>query len=344
VKASSLHQPQEPPLVLGDRVYVTQRDVRAVECLDRDTGRLIWRYAASSVRRLAGVCGETAVIETADGFIGVQAENGEPRWRRDIPHLLEARLCSADPSGGTMVYARREATAGSQWRPSLVWLDVLTGRDMAVCPLPEMIGREPLLGPLVMHGQRLWLFSGDNTIELRRRFWELVPRGSLPVASRDDSALAFWLPSSANAEDLSLRSDVAARLGWALLSSRVERQTGWQAKWQNESDVVITMADAGHPARLIRHVSVPKTGSCRLVVQAGHEGGERWELEITAAGKSIFRGEVSSKTASGGWLRREADLTPLAGQTVWLSATARALDGKPARQAWAALDVKPPAK
>jgi hypothetical protein len=67
-------------------------------------------------------------------------------------------------------------------------------------------------------------------------------------------------------------------------------------------------------------------------------------LEITAAGKSIFRGEVSSKTASGGWLRREADLTPLAGQTVWLSATARALDGKPARQAWAALDVKPPAK
>ena len=69
-----------------------------------------------------------------------------------------------------------------------------------------------------------------------------------------------------------------------------------------------------------------------------HEPGERWELEITAAGKSLLRSEVSTKTASGGWLRRELDLSAFAGQIVWLSATAAALDGKPAHPAWRKLE------
>jgi outer membrane protein assembly factor BamB len=347
VSSASLAQPQEPPLVLGDRVFVTQRDVRAVECLDRHTGRLIWRYTSVNAHRLAGVAGDTVVIETTggttSGFVGLHAQTGEPRWHRGIEHLLEARLCGAEEAGGArLIYARRQQTSGNQWRPSLVWLDVETGRDLAVRHLLELTSREPLLGPLVVHGKRIWLFSGENPLDARRRIWELVPPGAPlapPEGMPEDSTLAFWLPDSPGPEDSSLRTDVAAGLGWTLLSSRSDRQTGWQAKWQNKPDVVITLAEPASSVRMLRRVSVPKTGSCRLVIQVGCDGGERYALEVTAAGKAIFSGEVFAKTAPGGWLRREVDLTSFAGQTVWLSATARALDGKPAHPAWAVLDV-----
>ncbi len=335
IAASSLAQPQEPPLVVGDRVYVTQRDVRTVQCLDLGTGRLHWRHVSPDVRRVAGVSGETAAIETADGFVGLNAATGDVLWHRDVEHVLEARLCgAADGAAGELIYARRDAIFGGQSRPSLVWLDLRSGRDVAVLPLPELAGREAVLGPLVVQGNRTWLFSGEHTQDTKRRIWELVPRGPRFAMTNDEEALRFYLPDSPSAADRGLRGDVATAIGWTLLASSGDQRTLWQTKWQNEPDVALTLAMPGRPVRLLRQVAVPGKGPAKLAIQVGHEPGERWELEIAAAGKSLLRCEVSPKTASGGWLRREIDLAALAGQTVWLSATAGALDGKPAHPAW----------
>jgi hypothetical protein len=279
-----------------------------------------------------------AVIETADGFVGLNATDGDVLWHRDVDNLLEARLCGAngatDGMAGQFIYARRDALAGGQSRPVLVWLDLRTGRDVAVCPLPELMGREAVVGPLVVKGDRTWLFSGEHTQDTRRRIAEVVPRGERLSEINEETALLFYLPDLPGSADAALRSDVAAAIGWTLLASQSDQRTAWQPKWQNEPDVALTLATPGRPVRLLRQVAVPAKGPARLAIQVGHEPGERWELEIAAAGKSLLRSEVSAKTASGGWLRREIDLAAFAGQTVWLSASAGALDGKPAHPAW----------
>jgi outer membrane protein assembly factor BamB len=339
VAASSLAQPQEAPLVIGDRVYVSQRDVRSIECLDLHTGRLHWRYVSPDVRRVAGISGEIAVVETAEGFVGLSAASGEVRWHRQIERLLEGRLCgAADGTAGQFIYARRDVLVGGQSRPSLVWLDLQTGRDVAVLPLPELAGREAVVGPLLAKGNRTWLFAGDNSLDTKRRLWELVPRGPRLPRANEETAMQFYLPDAPPGMDASLRSDVSAAVGWTLLASQSDPRVGWQTKWQNEPDVALTLAIPGRPVRLLRQVTVPAQGPAKLAIGVGHESGERWELEITAGGKSLLRSEVSPKTASGGWLRRELDLSAFAGQTLWLTAIGTALDGKPAHPAWRQLE------
>ena len=85
---------------------------------------------------------------------------------------------------------------------------------------------------------------------------------------------------------------------------------------------------------MLRRIDVPAGGSAKLAIQVGHQPGARWELEITAAGKPLLRTEVSKKTANAGWLRREIDLSALAGETIWLAAVHRSLSSTGSYASW----------
>jgi outer membrane protein assembly factor BamB len=337
-------QHRTPPLVAGDRVYVTQREVAAAECLDRHTGRLVWRHAAGDLRRIAGLAESLVIVEGGSGLRALDAATGQMRWQREIAGLLEAQLCGG--RGGILI-SQRERLADDTWRACLVWLDPKTGSDVARLPLPLLTGKEPLVGPLLSDGQRTWLFTGENVRESRRRIWELVPSGSAtspPATSGpEDAKLSYWLPepSGPDRERLAtLRGDVASALpGWTLVSSEVDPQSAWHDQRQGERDVVVTLAAPSQTVRLLRQVSVPAGGKCQLAVQVGHVPGGRWDLEITAAGKPALRFEVSEKTAPGGWLKKELDLSRFAGQTIWLAATQRSLAPEKSYANWKRLEI-----
>ena len=47
-------QYQAPPVVWQDRLFVTQPGVAAVECIDAESGELVWRKVFPGLMRLAG--------------------------------------------------------------------------------------------------------------------------------------------------------------------------------------------------------------------------------------------------------------------------------------------------
>ena len=59
-----------PPLVAEERVYATQPGVWGVECMDIESGRLLWRQGDGDLTRLAGMVGERLILSTSWGPAG----------------------------------------------------------------------------------------------------------------------------------------------------------------------------------------------------------------------------------------------------------------------------------
>lgn len=165
-------QSESAPLVLGNRLFVSQPGVFAVVCLDLDTGRRVWQQPLPDVRRLIGATGERLVVETARGWQAFAANTGKPLWQRDAEQILDANIC---PTTGDLLVAQREAQPNDTWRPVLVWLNSETGREIARLPLESLTDKQPMLGPLVVNSDRLWTLFGRGLKEPRRELFELTP-------------------------------------------------------------------------------------------------------------------------------------------------------------------------
>ncbi len=85
-------QEHSPPCVVGNQVIVSQPGVRAVTCLELETGRLVWQQPVPEMRRLLGVIGGNLVVRTDRGFEAFSAETGKPRWQRATGSILNAQL------------------------------------------------------------------------------------------------------------------------------------------------------------------------------------------------------------------------------------------------------------
>ncbi len=156
-----LMQRHTPPLVIGDRVYATQPGVWNVECLDLDTGRLIWRQAFSELVGLVGAEWQhdsgRIIVETTDGFLALSPDSGKILWQHDASQRLSARLLG-QPGG--LLYARLVESQDAQQPPRIVltWLDPATGGVRASSALNTPTQAAPLFGPLVAWGARQWGF------------------------------------------------------------------------------------------------------------------------------------------------------------------------------------------
>ena len=91
VPGAARHGNNGTPLIVGDRLYACAggKDGAAVICLDKRTGKLIWKsqddpaaYAPPTLAKLAGM--EQVVCFTAEGLIGLTPEKGELLWRVPI--------------------------------------------------------------------------------------------------------------------------------------------------------------------------------------------------------------------------------------------------------------------
>jgi outer membrane protein assembly factor BamB len=338
---------REPPLVVGDKVFVLQRECVAVECLDRHTGRLHWRHVRPDVRRILGVAENHLLLETEDALRALDAESGRLAWHREANHLLDARLCGGQ---GGLLYARRERLHDDTWRPCLVWPDPKTGIDVGRVPLAQLTSKQPVVGPFIATAKGLLVLAGEMG-ETRRRIWELAPRGDGPApVQATASRLSYWLPEPTGSEQerstrlqrlSTLRGDVETTLpAWTLVASDSDQQTGWHDQRQGKNDVAVTLANSGQTVRLLREINIPPGGSCKLNIEVGHVPSGKWDLEITAGGQPLFRSEVSEKTAQNGWLHREIDLAKYAGRTLWLAVTHRSRGQEKSYANWRKLEIK----
>ncbi|MBI1903583.1 MAG: PQQ-binding-like beta-propeller repeat protein [Planctomycetia bacterium] len=322
-------QPLSPPIVAGQRVYVSQRGARLVQCLDTDTGRQIWQFASPDVWRVAALAGEVAVVEMRTGLCGLDAETGRLLWRREGDRRFEGAV--GDASGRVLCLDRVGQSPERQW-PELAWLDGATGAETARWPLMSLAGKERRVGPLAIHPGGAWLLAGEGKHEPKRTIYSVQPAAGPALAGRTrDDGFGTWI------DDLPRKvgDELATALpGWRLVACQPSPRLGLYP-WQNETNVAVTAATHSAPACFVRRVELPQDAAARLVLRVGREGDQSWTLEVRAAGRTLLSEEVSRKTAPSGWLEREVDLNELAGRAVWISLSQQtAADGQPAPAFW----------
>lgn len=172
---SWLKQVHRVPLVVDDRIWATQPGVWAVECIELDTGRLLWRTALPELSSLAGRVGSRLIVETTDGLLALGADTGKVVWRHDAEDRLDTRVCGGPDA---VCYVRLEPTDRSNpnrpRRPVLVWIDPQTGRTAAESTLEVSIKDNLRLGPLIVHGERQWALIGQGDRPGDREIRELA--------------------------------------------------------------------------------------------------------------------------------------------------------------------------
>jgi outer membrane protein assembly factor BamB len=172
------------PLAIGNRLFVTQPGVFAVECLDLDTGRRVWQEPIPDLRRLIGIAGPRLVIETARGWQAHASDSGKQLWQHEGEQVLDAQIC---PASGDLLVAQRESQPNDQSRAVFVWLSAETGRETARQPLALFVDKQPMLGPLVVDGDHLWTFFGRGVKDPYRDLFELTPTADPAQAPRTAS-------------------------------------------------------------------------------------------------------------------------------------------------------------
>ncbi|MCO6458801.1 MAG: PQQ-like beta-propeller repeat protein [Pirellulaceae bacterium] len=169
-----IEQYAQSPQVAAGRCLVAQPGVRAVDCIEADTGRLLWRQTLPDVRRLLGLTRELVVVETASRLLALRQADAALQWETALTDTLEARLCD----DRYVVLAVRGAVEGqaNRFQPRLQWLSSETGQPVGTLELPDLpAGSDPRLGPLIALGDRLLAFFGEQRGETRRELVELRP-------------------------------------------------------------------------------------------------------------------------------------------------------------------------
>jgi outer membrane protein assembly factor BamB len=166
-------QTYQPPLVDGDRVYITQPGVRAIECLDLATGTRRWQVISPEVIGLVGRSQDRLIVRTEQGLEAIHRDDGRSLWRRAASDLHCCQLATDE----TVLYAAREPVAGkpNQWQTRLVWLDAASGAEQGSSIVPQFTHDDPKMGPLVAHKDRLWTFFGRGQHDPNRDVVELIP-------------------------------------------------------------------------------------------------------------------------------------------------------------------------
>ncbi|HEY2148057.1 MAG TPA: PQQ-binding-like beta-propeller repeat protein, partial [Pirellulales bacterium] len=169
-------QYQAPPLAWQDHLIVSQPGVAAVECLDAESGELVWRKVLPGLKRLTGLVEDHLIVQTQSGFTALEPDKGDAVWFHEVGDVLEGQLCGGP---GKLLYVRREKVPGNdnQLRPVLVWLDPATGLERATFAIDSLKHDHPMFGPFIAAGEKIWAFAAGGENEPVRALYELKPNG-----------------------------------------------------------------------------------------------------------------------------------------------------------------------
>jgi hypothetical protein len=315
----------QPPVSAGGRLFVSQPGTRSVECIELETGRLLWRRAFVGLRRIldvgagvlpvqAGAPAPTAnrlLVETTDGVLALNMLNGQTLWQRDLPRMLDGYALAGT---NYLLCAQREPLGGNEWCPVLAYVELGTGRVAGRVPLWGLRSKQVVLGPVVAHGADLWCFSdlpdNNGVLHAQRNIMKLTASGlPAPPALAD----AFWTSGGSAA----LRDGAGLLLpGWTVLSAENEDSQGVRRQW-NKADNVLALRGHLETPRLVRWLKVPPGGKPRLLIEFGCEPNQELILEVRAGDQPLHSMKVNEKSET--WKTAEVDLTSCAGRTVPLS-------------------------
>jgi outer membrane protein assembly factor BamB len=189
----------ESPLVDGDKVVVTPGGDRGVlAALNKRTGEVLWRsrdltppvaYASPVVARIGGV--RQYVQMTAEGPVGVAAEDGKPLWHINVATNTTA-VVPTPVVRGDLVYVTSDYGAGCA-------LLRITARNGSFTP--EVVYKKPKIdnhhGGVVLLGEHLYGWSGNTN---SRGSWVCQEFKSGKVVWQEESRLGAGSVTAADGQ------------------------------------------------------------------------------------------------------------------------------------------------
>lgn len=164
-------QAMQPPLLHQGRLYLQQPGVKAIECLDPATGRLLWRSVLPGVRRMLGIQDDRLLVQDDAGIVALGCQNGDFLWSAQCPNLLDGYALA---SSGPLWLVDLQRGQENKWTPELLWLDPATGQELGRQPLNDLRHDQPYAAPLLPVSDGVWwLFSEGGRENPQRKIWEL---------------------------------------------------------------------------------------------------------------------------------------------------------------------------
>jgi len=327
-----IHQTYQPPLVVDDRLYLTQPGVRTVDCLDATTGSSHWSVTLPDVIGVVGCAGDLLVVRTQRDFRGLDRHTGEVRWRHPFENVFPWQMLS---DASLLVATWEKVPSGdNQLRTRLTWLNPQTGEATATSVVPQLTDADPKLGPLLAHNDRLWTFFGRGQHEPTRDVVELVPSGSpeQPLADREWTAWQHAPPAIAAVATSQFPA-------WRLISAMPGDRTGLVADAHGETDVLGTRSQSGWPTTWARPISLPSDSHRRLRMRVGTDPAMQFKLQVHVGETLVQELEVKDEDYPDRWKQFEIDLSPAAGKEGWLTISAVHSGGPPSPFYWKTLEL-----
>jgi len=165
-------QTYEPPIVDGERVYIAQPGVRAVDCMDVSTGQKHWQAVLPEVVGIVGLAGEVLVVRTETDVRGLDLADGSTRWRYGKESIVGFPICDAS----NVLLATQPGNFGQQnQKVNFTWLAARNGDPIATTTCQNLTDSDPRLGRLVIAQGKIFTFFGRGQQDLMRDIIELIP-------------------------------------------------------------------------------------------------------------------------------------------------------------------------
>ena len=187
-----IEQQYQRPLVVEDRIFVSQPGVRSVDCLETQTGRQIWTNVVPDLVGIIGRSGERLIVRTEADVRAFDTGSGKVLWQHSAKDLHSFHLAGEN----AILLTQREPAAEqkNQFQTRFVWLDPTNGNPTASTVLPSLINDEPRLGPLIPVKDIIYTFAGRGLFEPHRDVIELVPNGEADKVAAGASSKLIYDP------------------------------------------------------------------------------------------------------------------------------------------------------
>lgn len=199
------------PVIFEGQLIAGQPESPTIDCLDLQTGRLIWQHVEPELRRIVAPHGDSLILETREGLKRISSVTGQTIWRHSAAKLLDGIAVgpldsvlktpadNVEDSGRSTILAVRHVPnldgRSNTLIPTFVWIDSETGQEIARQRFSSLADREARVGPFLITKDRFFAFAGKNRKEGKRDIIEFVPEPEAPLSSPiDQNLLASWHP------------------------------------------------------------------------------------------------------------------------------------------------------
>jgi outer membrane protein assembly factor BamB len=200
-----------PPVIVGSRLIIGQPESPTIDCVDLQTGRLLWQHVEPELRRIVSQFETSLLIESRHGLKSISVETGTTQWLHAAADLLDGVAVgplqyATEPLSKDVEESRQKhilavrLVPNQEGRsntaiPTLVWIHAGTGQETSRQRLTSLADREARVGPLLITKDRFFALSGKDRKEGKRDIIELVPEPVVPLSSPiEQELLAAWHP------------------------------------------------------------------------------------------------------------------------------------------------------